>query len=94
MQETRETWVQSLDLEELLEEETHSSILVWSLVDYSLQGCKESDMTEGLRRHVQPYRVDYYLSPHFTEGDQSKELKGLPQGHTVRKQWSQNSNPG
>ena len=50
----RETQVQSLGQEDLLEKEmaTHSSILAWkipwtgSLVGYSLWGCKESDMTE------------------------------------------------
>ena len=33
MQETRETWVQSLDQEDPLEKEmvTHSSILVWEI---------------------------------------------------------------
>ena len=49
-----ETWVQSLGLEDLLEEglATHSSILAWripwteELVDYSPQGNKESDTTE------------------------------------------------
>ena len=55
----RETWVQSLGWEDLLEKEmaTHSSILAWkipwteSLVDYSTWSRKESDMTEGLHFH-------------------------------------------
>jgi len=54
MQETQETWFQSLDQEDSLEEEmaTHSSILAWespwigSLEGYSPGGIKESDMTE------------------------------------------------
>ena len=53
----RETWVQSLGGEDLLEKEmaTHSNILAWekshglrSLVGYSPRGCKESDMSEWL----------------------------------------------
>ena len=52
----RETWVQSLVWEDLLEKEmaTHSSILAWkipwrkSLVGYSPWGHKESDRTERL----------------------------------------------
>ena len=52
----RETRVQSLGWEDLLEKEmaTHSSILAWkipwqkSLVGYSPWGCKESDTTEQL----------------------------------------------
>ena len=55
MQETEETWVQSLDQEDLLEEDmaTHSNILSWesyrqrSLVGYNPWGCKELDMTEA-----------------------------------------------
>ena len=54
MQETQETWVLSLGLENPLEEEmaTHSSILAWrmlcteELVGYSPYGRKESDTTE------------------------------------------------
>ena len=50
----KETLVQSLSLEDPLEEEvtTHSSILAWkfhgqkSLVGYSPWGCQESDRTE------------------------------------------------
>ena len=50
----RETWVQSLGQEGLLEKEmaTHSSILAWKIpwteesVGYSPWGHKESDMTE------------------------------------------------
>ena len=49
-----ETWVRSLGWEDPLEEglAIHSSILAWripwqkSLVDYSAQGCKESETTE------------------------------------------------
>ena len=51
----RETWVQSLGLEDLLEKEmaTHSSTLAWkSLVGYSPWGCKQSDMTEQLHFHT------------------------------------------
>ena len=56
----RETGVQSLGLEDLLEKEmaTHSSILAWkipwleSLVDYSPWGRKESDTTERLHFHL------------------------------------------
>ena len=52
----RETQVQSLGWEDLLEKETatHSSILAWkiprqkSLVGYSTWGCKELDTTEQL----------------------------------------------
>ena len=55
----QEIWVQSLDLEDLLEKEmaTHSSILAWkeyllhgqrSLVGYSPWGLKELDTTERL----------------------------------------------
>ena len=55
----RETWVQSLGREDLLQKEmaTHSSILAWkipwteSLVGYSPQGHKELDMTEQLHFH-------------------------------------------
>ena len=51
----RETWVQSLEQEDLLEKEmvTHSRILAWEIPwtekpGYSPWGCKESDMTERL----------------------------------------------
>ena len=50
----RETQVQSLGWEDLLEKATHSSILAgkshrqWSLVGYSPWGCKEWDTTERL----------------------------------------------
>ena len=45
-----ETWVQSLGWEDLLEKgtATHSSILAWSLAEYSPWGHKESDTTERL----------------------------------------------
>ena len=54
MQETQETWVQSLGQKDSLEEgmEIHSSILAWRIpwteVPGGLHptGCKESDMTE------------------------------------------------
>ena len=55
MQETQETWVQTLGQEYPLEEEmaTHSSVLAWeksygqrSLVGYNPWGLKELDMTE------------------------------------------------
>ena len=60
MQVTQEMWVQSLDREDPLEEEmaTHFNILGWRTPwteepaglgsGYSLWGCKESHMTEGL----------------------------------------------
>ena len=55
MQETEETQIPSLGREDPLEEgmETHSSILAWrihgqrSVVGYSPQDHKESDMTEA-----------------------------------------------
>ena len=55
MQETQETWVQSLVQEDPLEEgmATHSSILAWrfhgqrSLAGYDPWGRKESDVTES-----------------------------------------------
>ena len=57
LQETQETWVRSLGLEDALEEEmaTHSSILAWK-TPWTEEpegllcpwGCKESDMTEQL----------------------------------------------
>ena len=55
----RETWVQSLGWEDLLEKEiaTHSSILAWKIpwmeepVGYSSWGRKELDMTERLHFH-------------------------------------------
>ena len=50
----QETWVQSLDQEDLLEEEMaiHSSILAWKIpltdTGYSPWSCKESGRTEHL----------------------------------------------
>ena len=46
----RETWVQSLGWEDPLQKgtATHSSILAWSLAEYSPWGHKESDTTEQL----------------------------------------------
>ena len=60
MQETQETWVRSLDREDLLEKEmaTHSSTLAWgihgqrSLVGYSPWGHKESDVIEPIHPHT------------------------------------------
>ena len=54
MQETQETWVQSLGQEGPLEKEmaTHSSILAWE-IPWRLMGpwgCRESDMTEHRRQ--------------------------------------------
>ena len=52
MQETQETWVQSLGQEDALEWEmaTHSSILAWKIIwieeGYNSWGCKELDTTE------------------------------------------------
>ena len=67
-----ETWVQSLDWEDLLEEgmTSHSSILAWRIpMDRSLAGSsprihKELDMTERLStQHKPPYieRVSQFL---------------------------------
>ena len=53
----RESWVQSLDQEDPLEESlaTHSSILSWRfLAGCSLWGLKESDMTEQLSMDTFP----------------------------------------
>ena len=58
MQEPQETWVQSLDQEDVLEKEmaTHSSILAWEIPEteepsgYSPWGLKES--TEMLNTHT------------------------------------------
>ena len=59
----RETWVQSLGGEDLLEKEmtTHSSILAWKIlwmeerVGYSPWGHKESDTTERLHFHFHSF---------------------------------------
>ena len=57
VQETQETWVRSLGLEDLLEEDTatHSNILArkipWTGGRQSV-GCKESNMTERLGTHA------------------------------------------
>ena len=50
----RETRVQSLGREDLLEKEmaAHSSTLAWNLVGYSPRGRKESDTTERLHHHM------------------------------------------
>ena len=55
MQETQETWVRSLDKEDLLEKEiaTHSSILAWEIswteeTSGSQSMGSQSDMTEQL----------------------------------------------
>ena len=64
MQETQEMRIQSLSLENPLEEDmaTHSSVLAWeipwtrSLEGYSPWGLKESDTTEWLSTHTQIYR--------------------------------------
>ena len=61
----QETWVQSLDWEDLLEKEmaTHSSILAWkipwvrSLVGYSPWGRKELDTTERLHFHFSLWKA-------------------------------------
>ena len=55
MQETLDTWVQSLALEDPLEVDmaTHSSVLAWripwteELGGLQSRGCKELDMTEA-----------------------------------------------
>ena len=62
MQEPQETWVQSLDQEDPMEEEmvTHSNILALeipkteerSLMGYSPWGCKELDTSEQLSLHT------------------------------------------
>ena len=73
MQETQETWFQSLDQEDSLEEEmaTHSSILAWespwtgNLEGYSPGGLKESDMTEQLHfTSLQPEMTPYKFVCH------------------------------
>ena len=62
----RETQVQSLGWEDLLEKEmaTHSSILAWKIprteepVGYSPWGRKESDMTERLHFNFQDQHLE------------------------------------
>ena len=67
----QEMLVQSLDQEDSLEKEmvTHSSILAWEIPWteepgglYSLWGCKESDMTEGLT-------LSLFFHPEITPSD-------------------------
>ena len=80
MQETQETWVQSLGQEDPLEMEmaTHSSILAWkshgwrSLAGYSPWGCKESNMTEHTQtcmlKTTTPFQyLSYNLKVQFIE---------------------------
>ena len=52
----RETWVQSLGCEDLLEKgrATHSSILAWR-IPCTVWGCKESDTTEWLSLSLSSY---------------------------------------
>ena len=58
MQETQETWVQSLSQEDFLEEEmaTHSSMLVWKVLWIEeldkLLVHKDSDTTKQLSMHT------------------------------------------
>ena len=60
MQETQDTWVQSISQEDPLEEEMaiHSSILAWETPrpekpgGLQSRGCKESDMTERLLTYI------------------------------------------
>ena len=67
MQETQDVWVQSLGWEDPLEEEmaTHANILAWkphgqrSLVGYSPQGRKESNMTEHTYHTLQPQPISH-----------------------------------
>ena len=62
----RETWVQYLGWEDLLEKAmaTHSSILAWKIprtgepVGYSPWGRKESDMTERLHFNFQDQHLE------------------------------------
>ena len=76
MQETQETWVLSLCLEDLLEEEmaTHSSIsclenpMDRNLVGYSPWGHKESHMTEQVCKRI------------YNEA----QFKGFPGAQTVK----------
>ena len=82
MQETQETWVQSLGWEDPLEEgvATHSSILTrripwilipWrSLAGYSPQGHTESDTTEGTQQEFM-YIFSYYKDISYTRLDSS-----------------------
>ena len=68
MQESQETWLQSLGWEDPLEEgsETHSSILTGeshgqrNLVGHSPEGCKESDMTE-VTEHACMDQIKFFL---------------------------------
>ena len=66
---SQETWVQSLGLEDLLEEETatHSSNLAWETPWTGepgwLWGRKESDTTERLGTHTQCFLS---VNPDFT----------------------------
>ena len=66
IQETQETWVQSLGQEDPLEKEmtTHSSILAQEIPwtkepgNYSLCDCKESDTTEQLSMDIYVYKTE------------------------------------
>ena len=86
----QETWVQSLDWKDLLEEgmATHSRILAWRIprteepgAGYSPQGCRKSDMTEWISHtetSQQPSDVDI-ISPVFGgEIRDSGRLSNLP----------------
>ena len=88
MQETQETWVQSLDWEDLLEEEmaTHSSILArvlktpWTEEPGGTEepwGHKESEMTE----HAQTWgNINSFMPIHsVTEVKQTSYLKDMNQ---------------
>ena len=91
MHETQEKWVQSLDMEDLLEKEmeTHSSILAWEIPQRRLVGPspwdhKESDMTEQLstpkdeesEKQKKGNRDFIFLGSKITaDGDYSREIK-------------------
>ena len=66
--ETQETWVRSLDWEELLEEEmaTHSSILAWKILWTEEHVILQSTGLESqtlLKTHVHVACVNYHYSP-------------------------------
>ena len=68
MQNTQETWVQSLGQEDPLEKEMATCSLPrksngqYSLVGYSPLGLKESDTTERLSTYIKYVCIYFYLS--------------------------------
>ena len=59
MQETRETWVRSLDREDPVEEEmgTHSTVLTWRTPWAEEPGGRQSMVRQGVGRHVPNTRL-------------------------------------